>query len=929
MTAIPDAWYGLPRNYYSGGNFFPGDPSNRHLGDFGKMLGAQYRTKTYDTVMVWSLPSIETYDSYLGVVAQDLPARPVINGQAAETGGPLWAAERDGAERLRNVEHLRGLAEADVTEALLTKPINEPPTNPWSTSGSLPVWPARLAAANPAYSELNTNVDVVAPPSEMQGFYETLRRHYQSEETAQKLDERDRSVSMPPRTLADANPQLNGWMAQVALTKSKLEINDDTMRRADSGKTDDGGKAETKMLAAAYSGNPDAESEPNKRVGGGAPNAGVNEALKDRVGELLREILTGKPYFAYQEGLVKGFVEDGLIGTLQGIRDIPGVVIDGLQLGFDSKLFLITKGLEIVIPGAQGFLMPASAVFAKRHTGTEALELLKKTGATAIDGMLFVAAVQSDLFKLTLEQWVVAFTGNAYSPELKLSPESQLVLSVVGEPLGKLASYIANKMTATEAAGLLGRVVGNIAYEVAEGLLTDGIGTALKSAKVAKLARRLEKVAHILEEIPALKGSPKIKEVLGDLLFAMKYALTTSMCFVAGTKIHTQDGLKNIEQIRAEDLVLSRSESDSEDKRPHYKRVVATFVTRPIELFHVEYVTDSDVVEVLTVTAPHPFFESRRCGFVPASELRQGDELARPEGRTATVRSIRVERAAPGERFTTYNFEVEDFHTYFAGVAGIWVHNSGTPCVEAGNHYRKIANKIDGVPVPYGIAKAKAKEAGGWLVDLMVDRVLKNERKYSPVQFKNHWKDFVDHLEDGLTDVDKARVSKQMYDQFLERVDSLQAVGAKKKATEIKELMGRDWRPFFEKKIEFGADGKRFVSGKTTNPKFPNGADNHTHHIILKEGTPEVRTLVNDTQEILVEFGIDPIFGKENLICAPNFHLPPWTDAGKEQYRKYAQAGYDMLKVIKDGPGTLAQKKDAARKTLLKLAEEWSDGKFL
>jgi hypothetical protein len=41
------------------------------------------------------------------------------------------------------------------------------------------------------------------------------------------------------------------------------------------------------------------------------------------------------------------------------------------------------------------------------------------------------------------------------------------------------------------------------------------------------------------------------------------------------------------------------------------------------------------------------------------------------------VAGLSVQHAAPGTTFTTYTFEVADFHTYFVGGDGVWVHNTG------------------------------------------------------------------------------------------------------------------------------------------------------------------------------------------------------------------------------------------------------------
>lgn len=50
-------------------------------------------------------------------------------------------------------------------------------------------------------------------------------------------------------------------------------------------------------------------------------------------------------------------------------------------------------------------------------------------------------------------------------------------------------------------------------------------------------------------------------------------------CFVAGTLVHTQEGLRPIEQIKVGDLVLSKHNSGT-GKRA-YKRVLKTFAHAP------------------------------------------------------------------------------------------------------------------------------------------------------------------------------------------------------------------------------------------------------------------------------------------------------------------------------------------------------------
>ncbi len=47
--------------------------------------------------------------------------------------------------------------------------------------------------------------------------------------------------------------------------------------------------------------------------------------------------------------------------------------------------------------------------------------------------------------------------------------------------------------------------------------------------------------------------------------------------------------------------------------------------------------------------------------------------------------------------------------------------------------------------------------------------------------------------------------------------------------------------------------------------------DPHAHHILFKEGNGQAqKTLVQEGQALLRRFGIDPIYGLENLVWAPN-----------------------------------------------------------
>ena len=74
----------------------------------------------------------------------------------------------------------------------------------------------------------------------------------------------------------------------------------------------------------------------------------------------------------------------------------------------------------------------------------------------------------------------------------------------------------------------------------------------------------------------------------------------------------------------------------------------------------------------------HPFFVQGK-GWVSAKDLVVGDKLELLDGGQAYVDAIDQEKLT--ESVKVYNFEVEDFHTYFVGKTSILVHN-----VCSGNH---------------------------------------------------------------------------------------------------------------------------------------------------------------------------------------------------------------------------------------------------
>ena len=137
-----------------------------------------------------------------------------------------------------------------------------------------------------------------------------------------------------------------------------------------------------------------------------------------------------------------------------------------------------------------------------------------------------------------------------------------------------------------------------------------------------------------------------------------------NICFVAGTLVLTATGHKAIEKIEAGDWVWA---TDPETGETELKQVVQTFRNEAKELVHIT-VNGEEIV----CTPTHPFYVPQK-GWTSAIDLRAGDILVMLNGEYVVVEQVQHELLESPE--TTYNFEVEGFHTYYVGDTEVLVHN--------------------------------------------------------------------------------------------------------------------------------------------------------------------------------------------------------------------------------------------------------------
>ena len=146
-------------------------------------------------------------------------------------------------------------------------------------------------------------------------------------------------------------------------------------------------------------------------------------------------------------------------------------------------------------------------------------------------------------------------------------------------------------------------------------------------------------------------------------------------CFTAGTKIWSCHGYKNIEDIKAGDLVWTY---DIKKQKEILNKVSSTITKQTRQLVKI-----FAQGEVIYTTPDHPFYIQGQ--WLNAGNLKRSDSLWLFGKRKIAIDSlVRVDTVA-----RVYNFAVEGVQNYYVGKEKVLVHNNDL-CVK----YTNVANKI-------------------------------------------------------------------------------------------------------------------------------------------------------------------------------------------------------------------------------------------
>jgi hypothetical protein len=179
-----------------------------------------------------------------------------------------------------------------------------------------------------------------------------------------------------------------------------------------------------------------------------------------------------------------------------------------------------------------------------------------------------------------------------------------------------------------------------------------------------KIFKNAKKIKNLIDKFFDAKKAKKAEEAAEECTGGK--CDKPGVCFAPGTLVHTATGLVAIEELSAGDQVWSRDDQTGDEG---FRPIARTFVTLDQPLLALSLEDAGGAVETLEVTAPHPFWIEGR-GWVAAGQLQPGDQVAGAGGDLRVV-----ENQATGRTTTVYNFEVEEFHTYFVGAGAAWVHN--------------------------------------------------------------------------------------------------------------------------------------------------------------------------------------------------------------------------------------------------------------
>lgn len=218
------------------------------------------------------------------------------------------------------------------------------------------------------------------------------------------------------------------------------------------------------------------------------------------------------------------------------------------------------------------------------------------------------------------------------------------------------------------ACGPVGWIAGTICIAVGVATVAIGVNEAISGAIGVNYLREWTGMSQ--EDYNTLYLGLSIASTICTTAGQAIRGLKGCRCFIAGTLVLTAAGYKAIEDIQLGDMVLAYDEETGETA---YKPVVNLFRNESKDWTGVT-VNGTEIVS----TPGHKYFLPEAKAWVSAEDLKVGIKVLLSDGTYGIITKVRPIHY--DEPQTTYNFEVEDFHTYYVGT-GVLVHNmNGGDC---------------------------------------------------------------------------------------------------------------------------------------------------------------------------------------------------------------------------------------------------------
>lgn len=232
---------------------------------------------------------------------------------------------------------------------------------------------------------------------------------------------------------------------------------------------------------------------------------------------------------------------------------------------------------------------------------------------------------------------------------------------------------------------------------------------ASKTYKKVKKAKVVSKKARKVAKATYKKGKSSTKKAAKNTYrgyLKAKCKITKKGCFVEGTLVLTEDGLIPIEDVEVGDYVWAEN-PDTGDIT--LKEVLDTF-EKQVDTIVTITVDDEEI----KTTEAHLFY-IEDTGWIPANMLQEGDILTLEDGRNVPIQ--RIETNTYNHYVNVYNFEVDDFHTYYVSDFSVLVHNE-TPCQKL-EEIKKGEDLYVGTYGVYPIMQIKKLELPKFLLHIM------------------------------------------------------------------------------------------------------------------------------------------------------------------------------------------------------------------